>query len=149
MCLGRFRIRFLVKKPDTVFCTANAGKFLIFYIINILDNSKSFLFCLHTFCARRSVHVIDPETSLDHDPVKNSDRNRAPGSGFFGQQPDPKPCLKGFQRSVLSASTDNNRTDAFIFIISMILKCYNFFFIILTLLLLLKTRIFIKMLASC
>ena len=73
--MAGIRIRFWPEKPDPGFCTSNEGRSLKVYGMNILDNIKSLLFCVHTFGARRSVDVLDPETSPD--PVK------------YGPNPDP------------------------------------------------------------
>ena len=58
------RIRFLPKKnPDPGLCTSQEGIFLKVYRMNILDHCKSPLFCFQTFGVRRTIDVLDSETS--------------------------------------------------------------------------------------
>ena len=49
-------------------CTSNEGIFLKFYLMNISDSFKSLLFFLDTFGVRRTIDVLDPETSPDPEP---------------------------------------------------------------------------------
>ena len=51
----------LAKEPDPGLCTSNEQRFFQFFWMNILDNFKGLLFCLHTFGVRRSINVLDPE----------------------------------------------------------------------------------------
>ena len=57
--------RTIIRNPGL--CTLNEGRFLKVYKTNILDNFKTLLFCFHTFGVRRSIDVLDSETSLDPD----------------------------------------------------------------------------------
>ena len=61
------------KKPDPGLCTSNEGRFLKFYIMNILDNLKNFIFYFHSFGVRRTIMSYIQKTSPD--PV-NLDRIR-------------------------------------------------------------------------
>ena len=60
----------LAKKPDPGLCTSNEGRFLKVCKANILDNFKTHLFCFHTFGVRRTIDVLDSETSPDPDPFE-------------------------------------------------------------------------------
>ena len=55
----------LAKNRIQGFVPQTEGDLKNFYQINILDNFKSFLFCFHIFVVRRSIDVLDLETSLD------------------------------------------------------------------------------------
>jgi len=70
------RIRF-GQKPDPGLCTSNEGRFLKAYWMNILDNSKSLLFCFHTFGVRRTIDVLDSKNQSVSGKIRT-------GSGALG-----------------------------------------------------------------
>ena len=65
------------KNPDPRLCASSEGRFLKFYLTNILDNNKSLLFCFHTFGVRRTVDVLDSENQPGSDKILS-------GSGALG-----------------------------------------------------------------
>ena len=80
--------------------------------MNILNNSKSLLFCFHTFCVRRSIDGLDPENR----PGSGS------GSAFFPKCQNAEPGLQGLQRTSDTIITICPRSGDSLYILTYYIK---------------------------
>ena len=67
---GQFRIQGSYLERKEIFKT---------YVMNILDNFESLLFCFHTFGVRRTIDVLDSENQPGSGSVKIRIGSGAPG----------------------------------------------------------------------
>ena len=66
-------------KPGSGALSSNEGRFLKVYRLNILDNIKSLLFCVHTFGVRRTLYVLDSENQSGSGKIQTGSRSGALG----------------------------------------------------------------------